>query len=296
MEGPPSTFRPHVFLPLAAFLFLAILIRASFVYPPEPAPASASLPPPPPPRVLTPAPEIIAEAYFVKILGEEQQILKQREEKSLSPASITKLLTVVIASERLPPGAILVLTEAAKALEEKLVPAPAGEAFLRDDMIRLALIGSFNDAAAALLEAVEPDPTRARELLNQTAARIGMAHSHFENSTGLDAEGHETTAEDLARLAEYIARHHPDLLEMTRIREATVSSLSGQEYAITNTNELLSEFPALLGGKTGLTDKAKGTLLLWYPAGEKTAIIVILGSEDRFGDGRKLIGWIEENF
>ena len=123
-----------------------------------------------------------------------------------------------------------------------------------------------------------------------------MTHSHFENPTGLDAESHAASAEDLARLAEYIARRHPELLEIARTREVTVRSRSGGEYAITNTNELLSEFPALLGGKTGLTDKAKGTLLLWYPAGEKTALIVILGSDDRFGDGRKLIRWIEDNF
>ena len=292
MEEQNSTFRPHVVVPLLAFLLLSLILRVSIVYT-EDSPAGAVLAPP---RILTPAPDIVADAYLLRILGEEKALLKQRERKPFSPASITKFLTAVIARERLSPYTPITLSESAKSIEEKRVSAPAGEQFLRDDMIRLALIESFNDAAAALLEAVEPDPARATALLNRIAADIGMARSHFENPTGLDAEGHTASAEDLARLAEYVTRRHPELLEIARTREATVSSLSGQEYAIINTNELLSEFPTLIGGKTGLTDNAKGTLLLWYPAGEKTAVIVILGSEDRFGDGRKLIGWIEENF
>src|SRR3989338_5564089 len=110
-------------------------------------------------------------------------------------------------------------------------------------------------------------------------------------------DGHMATAEDFSKLAEYILREHPELWEITKLSSDEAVSIENRLYALENTNELLGEFPALQGGKTGLTDKAKGTMVLLYPVSPYyTAIIVILGSENRFEDGRKLIHWLEEAF
>ena len=102
------------------------------------------------------------------------------------------------------------------------------------------------------------------------------------------------SAEDLAILAEYILKKHTKILEISRTVETVVYSDKLTEYRVANTNDLLREFPAILGGKTGFTDNAKGALLFLYPVRPGlTAIAVLLGSEDRFEDGRWIIQWLE---
>lgn len=257
------------------------------------------------PVIFTPGPELKAQAYVVKITGEWRPVFSRREWKRLAPASLTKILTAVLARETLPADEKITFSEDAKKTEEKLSPAKTGDTFLRDEVIKLALVGSFNDAAIALAESIgksrkgvnfEESLAIFKTLANEKAHLLGLQDSRFQNPTGLDEENHYSSAEDLAKLAEYVLLRHSDLWMITRQTEARVWAENGTEYNIDNTNELLKEFPAILGGKTGFTDNAKGALLFLYPVRpNKTVIVVILGSEDRFGDGRKIIQWLEEN-
>lgn len=247
-------------------------------------------------RVLPGEPEISAHAFLVKVIGQEQPLLKRREWKPLPPASLSKLLTAVLAQEHLPNLAEILFSENAKRAQEdgeKMSEIRAGDVLIKKDALKLLLMSSANDAAVALAErlgGLEFFP----QLANEKARIIGMTSSRFANPTGLDQDGHYATAQDLERLAEYIRRVHPAIWEITRAKEANITSGAGVTYKIENTNKLLAEFPAIGGSKTGFTDKAKGSLILIYPlkTGE-TAVIVILGSEDRFGDGRKIIRWLE---
>lgn len=269
---------------------LATLLLAALVFTPITArrtPAENELA-----TILPQEPILSAHAYLVKIMGEEKPLIRRREWKKLAPASLTKLLTAVIALETIPPESLITFSEQVKKAEPKSSTASIGEKFFRDDVLRLALIESANDAAMALAEAANQDGFVTR--MNNTARTLGLQNSDFENPTGLDAENHFSTAEDLTRLAEYILNNHPELWEITRTARETIISLDGREHNIINTNELLKEFPAILGGKTGFTDNAKGALLFLYPVRpDKTAVIVLLGSDDRFGDGRKIIKWLE---
>ncbi len=248
-------------------------------------------------------PELSAQAFLVKIIGRGQPLLKRREWKPLPPASLTKLLTVLLAQKNLSQNAVLTISKTAKLVGEKQSSAKEGESFLLAQIIPLALLSSSNDAAMALAEEMGAklggrDPAEQQELflevMNIQAQAIGMEDSQFTNPTGLDAEGHRTSAQDLARLAEFIWVRQPNIWELSRQTVQEVISLQGTIYTAQSTNELLKEFPAILGGKTGFTDNAKGTLLMLYPlkTGE-VAVIVILGSEDRFADGRKIIQWLE---
>lgn len=295
-------------LPLISLLFLIVLVSQSFIYAKkEVADVAGAVPSEP---ILTrPAsvPEINASAYLVRVLGDTKTALLSRESlKPLSPASLTKILTSVIAEEMLMPEDEIIFTIDAKRIAEKRSAVALGESILRDDAIGFAIVGSANDAAMALAEAVGRkmggESYQDRLILFRTrmiekARAIGLFNSTFQNPTGLDEPAHFSTAEDIAILAEYVWIHHPDIWKTSRIFDFSATSLQGHSYAIKNTNELLREFPALLGGKTGLTDSARGTLLLLYPIKNNgTALIVILGSEDRFGDGRKLIQWLENSF
>ena len=248
-------------------------------------------------------PTLTAHAYLVKFIGDKDYLLKKREWKALPQASITKLLTAVLAREELTSSEWINFSKEAKDVEPKISTVKEGGSLLLDDALRLALMESDNDAALALaqkvgekLHALSPPEaiTNFVELLNQKKKDLGLKNSNFENPIGLDNKNHYASAEDLAKIAEYIWYNHADLWEISREIETVVYSDTGKEYRVSNTNELLKEFPTILGSKTGFTDKAKGALLLIYSVGpNKTAVIIILGSEDRFGDGKKIIKWLE---
>lgn len=258
------------------------------------------------PSALNPFPEITAHAYLVKILGKNMILARQREWKELPPASLTKILTALLAYENLNTAKNAVFSPDAVQVEEKTSGATSGEEFLMEDVISFALISSANDAALLLAEKIGEKYGGASfkekisvflALANKKAKDIGLLNSHFLNPAGLDADDHFSTAEDLTLLSEYIWYNYPKVWELSRTAEKTIISASGKEYKLENTNELLKEFPAILGGKTGFTDNAKGALILLYPVRTgDTIVIVILGSDDRFGDGRKIIQWIETSF
>lgn len=260
----------------------------------------------PPPRPLLHGPEITAESYLVQMIGDRTALLEHDKSKRMHPASLTKVLTSLLAMEELDPKAPVVFSTFAKATGEKESNVQVGEAFIRNDAIRFAVVESANDAATALAEAIgrkrgafsfEDAALLFKQAANQKAEALGMSNSQFENPTGLDDEHHYTTAQDLFRLVAYVWENHREIWDFSRASDGDIQSLRGITYHIVATNQLLSEFPALMGGKTGLTDAAKGALILLYPTKpDRTAVIIILGSDNRFEDGRRLIHWLEEAF
>lgn len=302
-----SSFSPRL-LSLLALLFLSMLILFSVTGKQEETRLSS-------PRALSLLPQLRAEAYLVRFAEDDvMPLASRRAGKRLAPASLTKIMTALVARALLAADERIVFSQDAKNVEEHQSDAAAGEVFSRDDTVRMALMASANDAALALAEAVGKKFGRIGfadrvgffvQSMNRSAEALGLRDTHFENPVGLDAAGHATSAADLARLVAYTLRRDPELLAMTRDLSREVFSMQSKRHTITSTNELLKEFPALRGGKTGFTDEAKGALMLLYPvkgfvrgsspAEGETAIIVILKSEDRFGDGRKIIAWLEAN-
>ncbi len=292
--------RPRILL---AFLVLVVLVRFSSAVMQRPGPDRSNIAII---QAMIPDPDVKAHAYLVRFIGASAPMLKQREWKERAPASLTKLMTAAIAEEELAPDAEVVFSGDAKNMPEKTSNAHAGEAFSRDDMIRFALMASDNDAAAALAQAVgrkeggvgfADSVSRFVELMNEHARSLGLDSTHFVNPTGLDTDGHDASAEDLARISEYVYQAHRHLWEISRTADAVVYSKQGIRHEIKTTDELLYDFPGILGSKTGFTDRAEGALILLYPVrGHGTAIIVILGSSDRFGDGRRIITWLDERF
>lgn len=280
-------------LVLAVVFFAASLVLASTSIPrPKATSQSAAV-------VLRPAtlePILSAHAYFIKLIGQGESLARRREWKRLAPASLTKILTSAIALYGLPADAqIKISGDGSQDPEEKVSGVPDGEMFLRDDAVRLSMVMSANDAARGIALEVERRCACAFAAVTQAwVDSLGLENSHFKNPTGLDEEGHYSSAEDLARLAEYLWLYHPEVWELSRSVEVTVQSVSGGVYKIQNTDILLKEYPAISGTKTGFTDNAKGALLFFYPVRPRhLAVVVLLGSEDRFGDGRKVIEWLE---
>lgn len=302
MENNAKTNR---IIPLLSVLFLGMLVWYSLTGERSPqtsvnnarkAGAAAILP-------VYSGPEIGAEAYLVKVAGRDQILLERRGWKHMPPASLTKVMTGLVALENLSPFERIFFSADSKKVDERRSPAKIGESFSREDVLRMALIGSNNDAALALADdagknsgggTFAEDLKIFTELMNKKAEDLRMLNSHFENPVGLDGGEHYSTAEDMERLAEYIWFNRPEIWEISRNMEAAVYSDRGSEYKIKNTNRLLEEFPAIWGSKTGYTENAKESLLMLYPLHpDNVAVIVILGSQNREQDGRNIIRWLE---
>jgi D-alanyl-D-alanine carboxypeptidase len=133
--------------------------------------------------------------------------------------------------------------------------------------------------------------------MNERAGSLGLAHTRFANPAGNDDPENYSTARDVATLGEFIAQHHSELWRVSQLSQTVVTSQSGRSYHLENTNPLLEEYPGIYGSKTGLDEQARGTLVFLYQIAPQDIIVaVLLKSEDRFGDERKLLGWLESNF
>ena len=185
------SFSPRLITLLAGF-FLSILVLISVVGKPQEQHA-------PPARTLPPISQVRSEAYLVRFVDDETlPLASQRSQKRLAPASLTKIMTAFIARRELAPDDAIVFSQDAKNVEDHRSDASPGEVFLRDDVVRMALIASANDAALALAEAVGKRFGKIGfadrigffvQFMNQYAGIIGLRDTHFENPVGLDAVG-----------------------------------------------------------------------------------------------------------
>ncbi len=228
---------------------------------------------------------------------EHDQVLYAKNSSSSYPlASITKVMTALVATERLEKKTLIPITASALATDGES-GLQEGEKWELSDLVDFMLVASSNDAAAAIAEYVEADQGQSFvALMNTRAANLGMTKTHFDNPTGLDFEdgrpGARGTSRDIATLFTYVLSKHPSIMEATR--RSVINRLSDSNIAhhLNNTNTITAEIPGLLASKTGFTDTAGGNLAIAFDAGlNQPMIVVVLGSstEGRFHDIIKLV-------
>ncbi len=247
----------------------------------------------------SPPPEIGAAVALAQD-AETGEVFFEKGTRMRRPiASLTKLMTALIARERLRADDVITLRESAVRQEGIAGGFAVGERFAVSDLVAATLIVSSNDAAYALADANNANENandanavgQFISAMNEKARAIGMFETHFEDSTGLSPFD-QSTAEDLSRFARHLFTYDRELFARTAapkvfIRERT----TGARRALVNITSFAGA-PAFLGGKTGFTDEAAGNLLsLWQDNG-RTYLIIVLGTEDRFGDTEKLYTWI----
>lgn len=245
--------------------------------------------------------EITAGAAYVWDIKNQKALYNKNAGTQLPLASLTKLMTVLVAYEALDPKEEIEITTQAL-LEEGDSRLATGQIFTLRQLANLTLITSSNDGAYALAAAAgarldEQDATRAFiDAMNAKAEEIGLSQSYFTNPTGLDVSGAVSgsygSARDMAFLMEYLVRKHPEILEGTKEATSAVRNQEGLVFNVINTNEVSGEIPGLLGSKTGFTRLAGGNLVIVYDAGLNRPIaIAILGSTraGRFSDVMTLI-------
>jgi len=212
-------------------------------------PAQAKAPAAPPARHL---PAVQARAFLL-VDGRTGAVLAARNESASLPiASITKLMTVRVALQRLRPAQVVRASKAAAAVGESTIGLDPDERISVSDLLEGALVQSANDAADALADAAAHGG-RAEFVaaMNAEAQRLGLTDSHFVRPDGLDAPGHVSSARDVTRLAR-IEMRSPLIRRIVRQRTATIAS--GQK--LSTWNDLLSTFPGVFGVKTGHTGDA----------------------------------------
>ena len=227
-------------------------------------------------------------------------LFEYEADKQMPPASITKIMTLLLVMEAIESGKLnfeteVTASEHACSMGGSQIWLEPGEVFTVHDLLKAAAIASANDACVALAEAVSGSEEAFVELMNQRAAELGMENTVFKNSTGLDAEGHVSTAKDIAKMSAALLSHE----KIKEYSTVWMDSLRNGETELTNTNKLVRFYKGCTGLKTGSTDEAGCCLAASAERGGMELVSVTLGSpntDERFAAGRKLLDYGFANF
>lgn len=242
-----------------------------------------------------------ASAVYVYDIETGEELYARGEGDQLPLASLTKLMTVIVAEEELGPESRLAISKRSVAVsgDSGLL---VGEEWSLRNLAMLTLVGSLNDGAAALAEAVKGEETFV-DRMNKKARELGLEKTYFLNESGLDESGATAgaygSAKDVARILAYAAEAHPDVFAGTRYGEVAAASESSRVLSVSNTNDLVVSLPGTILSKTGTTPLAGGNLGVVFDAGlDRPVAAVILGDDPlrRFDDMERLVSATREFF
>lgn len=211
-------------------------------------------------------------------------------------ASVTKVMTLLLTMEAVDSGALSyddAVTGSAHAasMGGSQIWLKEGEQMRVEDLIKAVCVVSGNDAAVALGEHLAGSEEAFVARMNERAKELGMNDTHFVNCTGLPAEGHVTSAYDIALMSRELILHHPDIRRFTTI---WMDSLRDGQSMLVNTNKLVRFYPGATGLKTGSTSTAKYCISATAEKDGMELIAVILGgstSDKRFADAKALLNY-----
>ena len=240
----------------------------------------------------TPAPPSIGAKSYLIIDGQTgHELASLNPDSALAPASLTKLMTTYVVFDALKQGQIgledeVTISEKAWRTEGSRMFIEVGTRVSIENLLIGMIVQSGNDASVALAEHMAGTESVFAELMNQHAAALGMHSSHFLNATGLPAEGHTTTARDLATLARAIIAEFPDYYAWHAVKEFTYNDIKQS-----NRNSLLWRDASVDGLKTGHTEDAGYCLVASAKRDDMRVVSVVLGtsSEKARSDGTQAL-------
>ena len=248
-------------------------------------------------------PEISAPSYILMEASSGKIICEENATERRSPASITKIMTLLLIFEYLESGRISldsdVMTSAyAKSMGGSQVFLEEGEIQTLDTIIKCIAVASGNDASVAAAELIAGSEAEFVELMNNKAAQLGMKDTHFEDCCGLsDSDNHYTTAKDVAIMSRELITKYPKVLEYTKIWMEDIThttSKGSSQFTLSSTNKLLKMYEWMTGLKTGSTSKALYCLSATASKNNIDMIAVVMGSPSnkvRFQDAMALLNY-----
>lgn len=244
---------------------------------------------------------------YVLMEGSTGKIICERDkDKELMPASITKIMTLLLIFEALDEKKIsmekeVTVSEHAASMGGSQVFLEAGEIQTVKDMIKCITVSSANDACVAMAEFISGSEDAFVEKMNQRAKELGMEHTHFVNCCGLDdgvtEKEHYSTAYDIALMSRALIMNHPEITEFTTIWMDTIMHVTKRgekEFGLSNTNKLVRTYNGITGLKTGSTSKAKYCLSATAQRNGMNMIAVVMAAPEpnsRFKEAAKLLDY-----
>ncbi len=227
-------------------------------------------------------------------------LYEQNAHEALAPASVTKVMTMLLIMEAIDGGQIgwqdmVTASEAAAAKGGSQVYLKVGEQMTVADMVKAIAVSSANDCACAMAEHLAGSETAFVEKMNQRAKELGMNDTNFVNCTGLDddaaAADHKTSAHDIGVMSRELLKNHPDIKKYTTI---WMDTLRNGSFGLSNTNKLVRFYPGATGLKTGFTAKAGYCLSASAQRDGMELVAVVMGaktSAERFSACKSLLDY-----
>ena len=232
-----------------------------------------------------------------------QVIYEQNASERRSPASITKIMTLLLAFEQIEAGKIsledeVVTSEYASSMGGSQVFLAAGEVQTLDTMLKCIAVASGNDASVAVAEHIAGSEEAFVGLMNEKAAELGMEDTHFEDCCGLtNSDNHYSSAKDVALMSRELITKYPQVYDYTKIWMEDITHVTSQGssiFTLTSTNKLLKQYQWATGLKTGSTAKAKYCLSATASKDGIDLIAVVMAAPDykvRFQDAQTLLNY-----
>ena len=227
----------------------------------------------------------------------------KNSQEQRSPASITKIMTLLLIFEELESGNLKmeeeVITSAyAKSMGGSQVFLEEGEKQTVETMIKCIVVASGNDASVAMAEHIAGSESEFVKKMNDKAEKLGMVHTHFEDCCGLtDSSNHYTSAQDVAIMSRELIRRFPKILEYSSIWMENITHVTAQgskEFCLTNTNKLVRSYDGCVGLKTGSTSTAKYCVSAAAKRDNIMLLAVVMGAPDhkvRFKDAAAMLNY-----
>lgn len=228
------------------------------------------------------------DAIIAKDLNSKQLIFAKDEQKINQPASLTKIMTAVLAIESGRMNDVVTITREMIQVEPTKAGLRVGEKFYLRDLVKAAMVMSANDAAMSIgVFLGDGDVDRFVGMMNRKAKAIGMRNTNFTNPCGFDSSNfgnHYSTALDLLNLSEYAIKNSA-FNDMAKLKRHDFKALNTKRgYAAYTHNKLLNNYKYAVGIKTGFTQKAGPCLIARAKKDDKDILVVMLNSEHRWND------------
>lgn len=241
---------------------------------------------------------ILMEASTGQILAE------QNADEALPPASVTKIMTLLLIYDSISEGKIkwednVTVSEHAASMGGSQIFLEPNEIQTVTDLTKSIAIASANDAAVAMAEFIGGSEDAFVEMMNEKAKELGMTTAHFENACGLDSANHKLSAKDIAIMSRELIIKHPDVRKYTQTWQDTITHKTAKgtsEFGLTNTNKLIKWYEGATGLKTGSTSEAKFCL---SGAAEKDGmelIAVVMAAPDPKVRFREVMKYLDYGF
>lgn len=232
-----------------------------------------------------------ARAFLIKDVNSSEIIYAKDAHVKMPPASLTKVMTAVIAIESNKLNDVVIIPYEATQVEQFRFGAEAGDKFTMKQLLIAALVSSSNDAATAIGIHLAGSVEKFAVMMNKKAIELGMKDTNFTNPCGFDIGKNVTTAYDLALLSEYAIAlpYFNDIVKLQRVQIKNIDS--SKLYSLKTHNKLLESYPYAIGIKTGYTAKAGPCLIARAKKNNRDLLMILLHSD-------KKIRWqtAEENF